>query len=247
MSRQNGSPVQLSYKSQLYISCGRLHEAILARWERGAEALEDAATSGSIAFDVQEMSAEDEMSEEEQSSYYRLGYFQRFMVFLEWEISQADESLKVFPGFSVKEACLGFAQSQVQVLHWVLENEFEEFADFTVKAYGTLGLHLSAGWEAVLHVDAQSDRPVATFSQIGGVANSQRYIALRSRALELYRSRDWKSPRAAAQHIWKDIYDLSLKGDGPRLSEDRAQQTVYEWLLKANTRSGKRIRDQESA
>jgi hypothetical protein len=54
----------------------------------------------------------------------------------------------------------------------------------------------------------------------------------RKRALELWSGRDWPSKRACARKITPEIQAL-LKGAGKRLLDSNAEETVYNWLLKA--------------
>lgn len=55
---------------------------------------------------------------------------------------------------------------------------------------------------------------------------------VRARAVELFRARSWKSTRAAAKGIALRVRQFA-ESVGWRMSEDRVELTIYEWLLKA--------------
>lgn len=81
--------------------------------------------------------------------------------------------------------------------------------------------------------DLESEREESTKQKVtAGKRRSEiYYVPLRNKAIELYSNGGpWKSTRAASLAIVGQVLEFA-KGHGLYLSPDRAQVTVYEWLL----------------
>jgi hypothetical protein len=78
--------------------------------------------------------------------------------------------------------------------------------------------------------DEAEDEHRAQKKQAGKARDAQKYEPLRSHAIALYEDGAWKSTRQAAIAIFPKVLALA-KEKSLYLSGDRAQTTVYEWLL----------------
>ncbi|MFK4447489.1 hypothetical protein ABH944_007773 [Caballeronia udeis] len=75
-------------------------------------------------------------------------------------------------------------------------------------------------------------RRKAELGALGGRARSERYGHVRDWVIEHYLSKPWASARQAAQTLYPEALKLSQTLGMP-LSEDRAFQTVYDWIREA--------------
>lgn len=66
----------------------------------------------------------------------------------------------------------------------------------------------------------------------GGRARADRYAVIKKWVLDRYLERAWPSERRAAMSLFQEALDLS-RNIGTPLSEDRAFNTVYDWIRRA--------------
>jgi len=226
----------------LEAALARLAGAVRKRWPQGEAELEDAAVYASIATDVQDMHVEDVMDSDELAAYRLQGPLHHFIMYLDWDVNQEE---RVFEGFTYSEAVLGFAWRNLEAMRqWNSKEDDTLLSRDTILSFVALS---SSAWEAIVLFDSLDTRAkaLATLPSMGGRANADRFKPVRKKAIELYESQNWRSPRSAATAIWEEVY-LFARQNGPPLSEDRAMTTVYGWLLK-HTGAGARTRDQVPA
>ncbi|WP_186155899.1 hypothetical protein [Burkholderia gladioli] len=72
-----------------------------------------------------------------------------------------------------------------------------------------------------------------TNSSKGGLARAEKYEALKKWAVDLYRKSNWKSAHQASHELKDDVMNHG-KTIGVSLTKNRAQQTIYSWLLEAD-------------
>lgn len=233
----------MTVDQRLAAAVQRLDAALLKRWRGDENALSEVKDCAAIANDVQWMHVDDTLSGKALDDYLDAGFLKHFLSFLDWDCAQEE---RVFVRFAYRDAILGWVGMQVEFCRHLLAEIDADPSTYEATVTEYLCLNLAAAWEGIVLFDELDDAaiPSVVLPRVGGIANADRYRDLRAIALNLYRDRTWPSARAAAKEIWQAVYAHSLE-KGPRLSEDRAQQTVYEWLLRENTRAGSRIRDRE--
>ncbi|MDR7134042.1 hypothetical protein J2X06_001226 [Lysobacter niastensis] len=230
---------KISYLEQIERAISEAEGTIKEHWEKGPELLEGAAIEIGVDLDMFEMDSLALPDPDAEAFVFR-GYFERFEAFL---------ATAGFPGWNPIGSDLDYLTKQELSLAYGLV--LVEAAQWSVAAikqgeaerWGALVLTMTAlGKLLVVGVGGgtNTEPPRKNLAQLGGLARGRKYGPIKAFAIRKYQERTWKSPLQAARKIWREVFDEAMSREVP-MSELRAEQTVYEWLL-AYTGAGTRTR-----
>ncbi|MCH5049418.1 hypothetical protein [Pectobacterium aquaticum] len=75
-------------------------------------------------------------------------------------------------------------------------------------------------------------------ASLGGRAKRKKFLPLKTRALEIYKSRNWASTRQAAMSMQQEIIELAKKENIP-LSHSNAWESIQKWIPEMLKRENK--------
>ena len=230
---------QISRAEQIQSQLLRMEAEVVAMWQRGTDSLEGAAIEIQVDMELFDVDAEENFHERAEE-YVLLTYFERFEVFLK---------VAGFPGWphidseldnlTLTELRLAFAYAYIGPIKETVNNVRQGKS----RRWGLVCNHMIAIAQAITAAKTSTALEKAgptSLAQLGGRGRAKRYAPLQAVAIKEFRSRKWRSTRQAAVAIAPKILEKA-KAEDLRLSEDRVEQTVYEWLLK-DTSAAKRMR-----
>jgi len=120
---------------------------------------------------------------------------------------------------------------------WAIQDKFESDADDRESDEeantDAWGYYFDAGqWEGLLTgLLSSSVDAVSQFAHRGAKARSESSKRMKNEAIRLYREKQWRSPRVAAQNICEDVRQFGIREGLINLTPTNVFRTVYEWLL----------------